>query len=101
MARMRIRYPNMVLGPVFESLDPHSPMLKQESANSRKRARNRQAAAVAAAAVAAVSPSNPYPVSWSTAARQASPPSSSPGATTDLEDGVRGGDPGIRESRYT
>ncbi len=100
MEHIRTQYPNMVLGPVLEPLDPPPPTSsRQESLRSKNRL-NHNVAAVAAAAVAAVSPSNPYPVSGSTATTRAPLPSSVFGATTYLEDRARGSDP-VRERRHT
>lgn len=105
IARMRMRYPNMVLGPndrVPGSLSPRtstsSPSLRG-SRRSRYQCDTNATASVAAASSSpvVVSPSNTYPTSRSIATANAPPPSSLRGVM-DSNAGARDGGP-TREGR--
>lgn len=104
MARMRIRYPNMVLGPndsVPGSLGPRistsSPRIRAPQRSRYQHDTNATAAVAAASSAVAVSPSNTHPSSRSIAMGNAPPPSSLRGIT-DSNAGARSGGP-TREGR--
>lgn len=94
MARMRIRYPKMVLKPNGQVSSRSLGGLRGFRYHS-----GTKAAATALPAAATASPSNPFPVSSSIAAGNAPPPSSLR-RITDSNVEVRGGGP-TREGRPT